>query len=376
MLGGMMESVKIVSWNLEWSNTLLTDLDRLDGPAKQKATVRLAAISREIEEIGADILAITEGPSGEERATRFFSQSAPGYRLVIHGDPTGKAYRTQGFQWIWFLVREGVPINSKLMNLDRWVQLTAQASLDQNMGKWKVALPKFTESDGSLLLEPEKTHKHYRHPQVLLVEVDGFRFEIVAAHLKSKRVNTATPPGPGQDGFFRDNPAFVAEIVTARAKLTSEASDVRYFIDGRFKEDGNVPIVLLGDFNDGPGKELVEEQFLLHDLISNLQGEVFFARRFLNHALFDFDDAQRWTVEFEDKLDPRRPREILLDHILFTQSFVGDYKAGMAPFEVKPRSGKVEHAVHHAVNSTVSKGSQTSDHRPVSVTLTKRTGIV
>lgn len=56
-------------------------------------------------------------------------------------------------------------------------------------------------------------------------------------------------------------------------------------------EDANPAIFVMGDLNDGPGKEPFEERYLYFDLISNVQGDVFWARRFLNHALFDFRES-------------------------------------------------------------------------------------
>jgi len=70
--------------------------------------------------------------------------------------------------------------------------------------------------------------------------------------------------------------------------------------------DGTEPdprIIVLGDMNDGSGREYFEREYLHHDLIGNLQGDVFFATRFLNHALFDYEDHLRWSTEFNDKVE-------------------------------------------------------------------------
>jgi hypothetical protein len=106
---------------------------------------------------------------------------------------------------------------------------------------------------------------------------------------------------------------------------------------------------------------------LFHDLISNLQGDIFFAERFLNHALFDFPDHLRWTVQFDDLIDPDRPREILLDHIMFTQALSGN---GRGPLRVPPKGGLVEHEIHERIASLFP--GRLSDHRPVSVKLVER----
>lgn len=367
-----MEQFKLASWNIAWADKLL---DQLQDPAPAKkaaAERRLQAIRAEIAGIDADILVIIEGPKGAVRAGRFFELVAPAYDLVARDSGGDRAYLTQGRQWIWFLLRKGSGIEGTLMNLDRWVDLTAQASFDEHAAAWKLGLPMFVRETGDLIFQSEVSHRHYRHPQVLLARIGDFHFDVIGAHLKSRHINLRTPAGVGQPGFFRNNPEFVAEVVEARAKLTSEATNVRYYIDARFKEDVGVPIILAGDLNDGPGKERVEEQFLLHDLITNLQGEVFFAQRFLNHALFDFAEEERWTVQFEDVLDPRRPREILLDHIMFTQSLTGSPQRGAAPFRARRNGGKVEHEAHHLANAQAPRVSHTSDHRAVSMVFEKR----
>ena len=125
-------------------------------------------------------------------------------------------------------------------------------------------------------------------------------------------------------------------------------------------------MLVLGDLNDGPGKELFEREYLFFDLVSNLQGNVFFAQKFLNHALFDYPPRLRWSVEFEDFVDEQRDPHILLDHILFTQALVD----GSAPLQVEPHAGLIEHEVHHLVNAGLSAKRRTSDHKPISVVLT------
>jgi hypothetical protein len=120
------------------------------------------------------------------------------------------------------------------------------------------------------------------------------------------------PPGAEAPDFFERHPALVADVMKSRTKLTTECVDVRHYIEGRFLSDPDAAIIVAGDLNDGPGKERVERRFLYHDLVSNLQGDIFFARRFLNHALFDFDEGARWSYDLgRDRLDPGRSPRIL-----------------------------------------------------------------
>jgi hypothetical protein len=365
----MMDSFKLTTWNIEWSDKLLTAMASTNAGTSSKAKRRAQAIAREFDLLDADILVIGEGPKGEARAGEFFGLVAPNYDLVVRGNDA--QYVTQGQQWVWFLIRKGIPASGTLLHLDRWREVTREASFNEHDGKWWVGLP--VADNGALLYNPEFSHKHYRHPQALLLTLDGEPLEIIGGHFKSKYVNMSTPADIGQPGSLIANPGFVAEVIEARVKLSSEASDVRYYLDGRFKANVDAPIIVAGDFNDGPGKEMIEERFLLHDLIGNLQGDVFFAKRFLNHALFDYEEEQRWTVQFEDKLDPRRPREILLDHILFSQSFVGENRPGSFAFRASARAGLVEHDVHRIANADLPSGSTTSDHRPVSMRFVRRT---
>jgi endonuclease/exonuclease/phosphatase family metal-dependent hydrolase len=150
--------------------------------------------------------------------------------------------------------------------------------------------------------------------------------------------------------------------------MASETINVRAYIDSKYGENPNAnpAVFVMGDLNDGPGKEYLEEHFLFFDLVSNLQGDVFWARRFLNHALFDFPGDLRWSVRFKDFVQPERDPHILLDHILFTQGLVN----GSLPWKIEPRAGKVEHEVHDVINATLRVDAKTSDHKPVSVEVT------
>ena len=89
----------------------------------------------------------------------------------------------------------------------------------------------------------------------------------------------------------------------------------------------------------------------------------FFANRFLNHALFDYPNHLRWTVKFEDFVQPERNPHILLDHILFTQPLVD----GSLPLQVNSKAGWVEHEIHDLINASLTTKQKTSDHKPISL---------
>ncbi len=381
-----MRPFKLTTWNVEHANDTL---DRLEGTARPRgrqtvaamqaeAQAKMAAIAAEIAEVDPDILFVCEGPAGEDRALRYFAEVAPRYRLVMHEDPTGRAYATQGRQWLWFLVREDFPAEVSLLPTATWQAFTRDQTRGMTEGgRWQCSMPALDQTTGLPLPHSLVAHGHYRHPQVACFDWAGTRVEIIGVHLKSKSVNQRDPrlrwrkPASGSPADIRAaieaSQGFMVEAVRARAKLTSEVLDIRNYIERRFVQEADPAIFVVGDVNDGPGKELIETWFMLHDLIGNLQGDVFFARRFLNHALFDSADRLRWTVHFEDAVDPRRDPHILLDHILFTQRLSG---AGATPLRVMPGAGRVEHDIHERVASLLPKRLTTSDHRPVSVTVT------
>jgi hypothetical protein len=201
--------------------------------------------------------------------------------------------------------------------------------------------------------------------------------EVIGVHLKSK-INTMR--ALDANGELRLE--YVNEALRARTRLATEAYDIRRYIERRFEQEPNPRIFVCGDMNDGPGREHFEREFLFFDLASNVQGDVFFARRFLNHALFDFDDSLRWTTNFHDEVEewsrqqpgsgalPSEPidptRFQLIDHILFTQPLVGE---GASP-RVEAHAGLVEHTIHQRINALLSSANRTSDHVPVSVNVT------
>ena len=351
-------TLKLTSWNLEWLDKTMAALDDPATPPARRADHerRLAAIRSEIEEIDPDILCVVEGPNGAGRVRALAETHLGGaYVPVLRADDD---YRQLGRQWIWFLLKPELAQRSgaHLVPLDVWTDFTRQASDGEHGPTWPVYF--WSDIDSS-------RHSHYRHPQLLALDLNGTRVELIGAHLKSKFSSVGKFHGTKEQ-----KRAFIDGALKARIKLATEAEDIRYYLDMRFRQEPNPLLFVLGDLNDGPGKELLERQFLFFDLVSTLQGDVFFARRFLNHALFDYRDDLRWTVAFRDPLDPGRDPHILLDHILFTQGLVD----GTRPVEVRPGAGLVEHQIHDRVNAPLTAKQKTSDHKPVSCRITVTDG--
>lgn len=376
-----MKTLKVTAWNIEHFQKAL---ESNDAP-------RLEAIRREIHDIGPDVLCLVEAPWSPSLLERWVQdpQNGLGGAWVLpliegtqafldlaggQDDHNGlkrlygmQGTRLTGGQWIWFLVRRTLADEAHLtlQPPSVWQAFTGGSAWHYrawNSGK-------------------RVRHAHWRHPQVLRLVVDGHELEFIGGHLKSK-INRATPLDPATGDL---SPAYVDTALSARIKLTSEAADIRRYIEARFNQEPEPRIVVLGDFNDGPGREYFEREYLHHDLIGNLQGDVFFATRFLNHALFDYEDRLRWSTEFHDRVETwartlpgaalpptggvDTARRQLIDHILFTQALSGP---GSGP-KVRKQSGLVEHVIHERIQASLpSKKIRTSDHRPVSMLIEVR----
>jgi endonuclease/exonuclease/phosphatase family metal-dependent hydrolase len=380
-----MKTVKLTTWNIAWFDHSWGVLEGRYEPRKKRAQRRLPTLDKarcqanavrdEIGRIAPDILFLCEAPAGEAAITSWVSAELPAYDIVRRSSGT---YATKGDQWQWFLIRKELAdrLQPELLDITVWRDFAARASPSIRLnGTWSVSMPRLRTVGGvtDVPVAERSPHSFYRHPQTLLLTIAGERVEVIGAHLKSKFTSGTPRMRRAEESFddYAKDPkvaAWLADAHAARIKLSSEAQNIRAYIDHRFRQTADPSILVLGDLNDGPGKELMEREYLLHDLISNLQGDVFFAQQFLNHALFDRPQHLRWTVRFHDVIDPERDPKILLDHILFTQALT---TGGTGPLRVYPGAGLVEHLAHEETEAAFGK-DVASDHRPVSVVLSLR----
>lgn len=403
--------IRLTTWNIAWFGQLLQDKTRTlprdsrrvtsqSGKALQKLQRR--QIAEEIRRIDPDILCIQEGPStGNISRLKDFCKNELEEAWVAIDRPAGDTWHIRGSQGIFYLVKASRlhALQPRLLSQNAWFEATeiesrsdpSKIGTGEHNKKWPIIHPLFKPARAPSLPEPEdetegaeempalhdREHSHYRHPQVLVLTVGDRRVDIIGCHLKSKfggddyaeagELRQLTP-----QNLSADQIKLIKQVeqtaVESRIKLSTEVSNVRYFIDNRFRNEPDPIVFVCGDLNDGVGKEVFERKYLFHDTISNLQGDVFFANRFLNHALFDFHEDHRWTATFNDVWDPGRASQILLDHVLFTQSVSGADALSRNGMRVSARAGRVEHEIHNSVNAIFDTSDDfTSDHRPVTV---------
>jgi len=334
-----MDKIKVTSWNIEHLRKVTGDLD------SQNLIKRKEGIIQELNEINPDILCIVEGSNNEHEMEQFISDVFGDKKKLIKA--INQDYEQRGTQYIWFVVDKKYYENCKLQPTEIWKSYTGCDNWDVNYwGEFST-----------------KKHRYYRHPQVLLFEFRGHKIDLIGLHLKSKFLY------PGWQGDWnaggQKKEKVIREALEARIKLATEAIDVRKYINKRFEQVPYPGIFVMGDLNDGPGKELFENQYLFFDLVSNIQGDIFQADKYLNHALFDYKKNLRWSVYFEDIITPDRDPHILLDHIFFTQGLVN----GKLPLQINENAGYIEHEIHDYLNSSLNYYQKTSDHKPISVVI-------
>jgi len=365
--------IKLTTWNI-------AEFDEALNVQSPQSEDRRRAIAEQIRQLAPDILCIVEA-SRDLPALRAFIRQELGdaYEVpVLPGTDEAfqiadtkekwrvlsKLYRLPNraksaagpaAQWIWFLVRRGLNSEPGLVAptvFDAFARSQFEDEEDREAidGRWRV----YWWND-----EAGVRHSYDRHPQVLSLKLAGQTVEIIGAHLKSK-LNKLAPEFA--DGHLTG--PYLRNALSARGKLATEAIHIRKYIDARFGQEPDPRIIVLGDLNDGPGKEFFERKYMLFDLVSNLQGSIFEAKRYLNHALFDYDERLRWTyfLDKADPIDPQRIPYVLLDHILFTQAMTSD----TALPRIDKAAGWVEHKLHDTINADRPR-NPTSDHKPVSM---------
>lgn len=340
--------LKVTTWNLENSRQLISE------NLSATSLSRRERVRKTIESINPDILCIEEGPKGEKGIDEFCKQVLDGRWIPVmlkqENEDLGTRddeYDITGEQWIWFLVKPELLKNCHLQSPTVWQAFTGKK-------KWIVH---FWGEE-----EPVE-HGHWRHPQVLIYDLgSNKKIELIGVHLKSKinekRIEWKNGELVGE---------YVKEAMKNRIELATEACDVRQYIAAKFEQVEYPGILVMGDCNDGPGKDIFEDKYLFFDLISNLQGDVMVSERFFNHALFDFAGHLRWSAKYKDEtVKPTIPADknpLLLDHILISQPLCRK----QLPLVAKEKAGLVEHEAYNTYNAGLK--TKTSDHRPVTIKL-------
>jgi endonuclease/exonuclease/phosphatase family metal-dependent hydrolase len=199
----------------------------------------------------------------------------------------------------------------------------------------------------------------------LRLNISGNReLQFVAVHTKSKFSKLKTL----EQWETRDEEA-VLDALDARQKLSAEVEQVRLYLDQQLaQENDKKGLVVMGDFNDSPFAELMEKEFLLHNILDELVGSFLRPECLMHHAMTPSVISSAKTVRFPDPLEGGAITEELIDHILVSPSIA----LAKGAFNLKPNSCKIETDAYNKYNADLNdndRGLRPSDHKPVSAIL-------
>lgn len=235
----MRPTLRVAAWNVEWFNALFDDRGAMlddDAPSARHGITRgaqLAALRRIFAAIDADAVLVVEAPDtgGRRSSARALERFAAGAglraRRAVTGFPSGTE---QELTLLHDPDRLGVRHDP------------------QDGGE---AAPRFDGSFGAVVAEgsPPEPVRFARPPlELALTTAGGMALRLIGVHVKSKA------PHGAQDA------AGVARVALLnRRKQLRECLWIRARVEAHLAAGD--PLVVLGDFNDGPGLDAYEAEF-------------------------------------------------------------------------------------------------------------------
>jgi predicted extracellular nuclease len=217
--------------------------------------------------------------------------------------------------------------------------------------------PWMTDIDGDGILNE---YEFTRLPLVVDVTAGNESFKVIVLHTKSNFVNRGAQ-------LWKDpatRPQYVREALLSRRRISAECQRVREYVDALLDADPDAKIAILGDMNDGPGRDVFERDYLTHSVTDITIGTAFEPEKQFAHAQHDVPAKERYSCVFDDFVANVKSRQVLLDHILLSPGL--ERRHGLRAVK---GSGRVCHAEWEAevVHGGQSRDDRPSDHRPVSV---------
>ncbi len=331
--------LNIAVYNMEWMVRLFDRQGQLrtDNESQQRAE-SLAEVVRAIDP---DLLGVVEGPdttaSGSRNAARQLEAWVRHYDL--HPDfraVTG--FVSRGRQELCALYR-----SDRIQVRHKPVRARDRNPFDQ---------PFVCETEESLARE---VYEHYRPPLELSVsDLQGReRMRVIVAHSKSKGIFDRVDFGRYERLSERN-----------RKKLFAECLSMRKRCDQWLEEAPERPVVVMGDINDGFGKDYYEQRFS-RSAVELLLGDVWHPERILRSVLGEKPRLGKYgwtpsTSRFTDTVTGDT-LNVLIDHILVSRNLgVRDVTVWNPYMDQEPETRA------QRIKALKSRLRQASDHYPVS----------
>ena len=347
----MTREIKIATFNVEWMVNLfkngkpaLLTRHNKNSPglgAKPKDPQGVAdRIASVITDLDADIVGICEGPPQKAQMETFVREKlADEYSVYSMED---------GAQSVHTLVHNRLGDAVELSQLPASDKVYERLRHVRNYHKF-----------GSVKI-PHKA-RFTRLPVILRLKRRGEITEIMVVHTKSKISQLKR----ARDWEKKTSTA-VIDAINSRQKLSIEMNVIRKYIAHRLHSRNAQSVVVMGDMNDGISRDVIDETYLLHNIVHELRGafqhEVALMRHVLTPAQLQ-KKAYAWTVQFKDATNKGKNTRVLLDHMIYSPKC---FEGGTVCF-VRD-SGKIEHAVFdkHVVKNGKTRDDRPSDHKPLS----------
>ncbi|MCP4677953.1 MAG: hypothetical protein GY854_21045 [Deltaproteobacteria bacterium] len=288
-------TLRICTYNVEHFNRLFISGDnQLDLP---KAQTRLDALQQILQAVDADVIGIVEAPNTqangpEDTVTRLQNFANA---IGIRANQAVMGYVSRGAQELAVLHDPQVQVQH---------QPGGQADNSGN--------PPF---NGQFLFDTDddtikEVYEHYRPPLEVSVNGGGHQFQLIVAHTKTKGIFNSV-----------DVAHWELENMRARRKLLAECTWIRQRVEEWLGQ--NLQVVVVGDFNDGPGMDYYEHK-LGKSAMEIVMGDLFKP----DEILVNLAQRPQWkrsaggwkpsTTRFKDRFTHDYVT-VMIDHIMSSQ---------------------------------------------------------
>ena len=304
-------TIKFMVWNMEWMNDLFINVGTIHQFKSPRSKIRgghsvqqrVDDLTEVINQIGPDLILVTEAPNTQGEFHRFFDRNAKKSQFkplqgqwATHLQPTHGSSQAIGV---------ACRIDKDLFQKDPIADLRRPTD--------PCSCPFQVDVDGDGI---EEVYKFTRQPLYVEIrpKVDP-SFHVLGVHLKSKGVFNAmewSKMWRRADGN--------------RQRIVAEAMQLRKTLIEPCLKQGDTGLLVCGDVNDGPGMDASEWKLRVSG-VERLMGSVWRPEFVLFNALFDsLSDAKRAkedvtslsTTRFKDPILNDQYLKVWIDHLLYS----------------------------------------------------------